>query len=143
MLCYSPALCAKQLPKCRRDELCVRAEFVNHIRDSFSMLSIERLIDFVKKIKRRWIAFLDSENEGERDERFLPTGQLIHLSHFGSLAGKRNADTCKKNFFLCIKVVCKKIDLWQIFLKKDLTFKQNDYLHAKLISNFSTVPMQR
>jgi len=50
------------------------------------MLGIKGLIDLVKQVERRRVALLDGEDEGQRYERFLPAGQLLHVSHLRTVA---------------------------------------------------------
>jgi len=57
--------------------------------DGLSVLRIKRLVDLVKEIERRRVALLNGEDERQRYERLLSTGQLLHVSHLGLVAGKR------------------------------------------------------
>ena len=49
---------------------------------------ISNLIDFVEKIERRWVTFLNGKNQRQSDQRLLASTELVHVFHFGILAAK-------------------------------------------------------
>ncbi len=58
--------------------------------NSFSVLSIQSLIDLVKQVERCRITLLDGEDQSESHEGFLSSAQLLHVSHFRLVSAERN-----------------------------------------------------
>jgi len=56
------------------------------------MCRVEGLIDFIEEIKRRGVAFLNGEDEGESDQRLLTPAQLLHLLRLRGFTRKRNLE---------------------------------------------------
>jgi len=47
------------------------------------------LINFIEEVERGRIAFLDSKNKSQCNERFLPSTKLVHVFHFSILTTER------------------------------------------------------
>jgi hypothetical protein len=80
-------------PESRRDELRLPRQLVYHIRNRFPVLRVQRLVDLVKQIKRRWVALLYSEDQSQRHQRLLSSRQLVHLLHFRVGIRERHLDS--------------------------------------------------
>ena len=59
---------------------------------SLPVHGIQCLIDLVKQVERRRIAFLDREDECHGNEGFLPAGELLHVPHFRTVPGEGHLD---------------------------------------------------
>lgn len=66
-------------PERRTDELPAASVFIaaavsdrfEHVGHRLAVLSVEIGVDFVKEIKRSWVAFLDGEDEGKGAETWI------------------------------------------------------------------------
>lgn len=74
------------------NKLGLGGQLVDHVGHGLAMLRVQRLIDFVEQIERGRIALLDREDQSERDQGLLSSGQLVHFAHFGVGVGERDLD---------------------------------------------------
>ena len=69
----------RDLSQGHHDELRPLTAFSTHLRNSFSVVSVQVLVNFIEVVERAWVVILDGKNERKRCHRLLTSGKLLPI----------------------------------------------------------------
>lgn len=78
-----PERCADELPATSAFLAAGVSDGFEHVGHRLAVLGVEVGIDFVKEIKRCWVAFLDGEDEGKGAETWRKGVSVLFLDRIG------------------------------------------------------------